>query len=152
MLMNKNFPGCKKEKFMIKNCISFALIGLMLIAANAPGVFAQTKTADNDLPAAKIKANVAKRGAVKNKRVKVIMLDGKKLEGDIGQVGEESFELTDSKTGQSSSIAYRDVSQVRGGGLSKGAKIGIAAGIGAAVVAVYALSLLVRRICNESSC
>lgn len=101
---------------------------------------------------AKIKANVVKRGTGENKRVVVKRLDGTKLKGYISQTSEDSFTLTDSKTKQSNLIAYRDVTQVKGSGLSKGAKIGIAVGVAAGAAAIFVISLFVRRYCNESSC
>ena len=121
---------------MFKKCLSLVFISLLVFAANAETVSAQSKT-DNDAPTVeKIKANILKRGTGEKKRVRVKMLDGTKMKGYISQAGEDSFSLTDSKTKQTTAVAYRDVAQVKGGGLSKGAKIGIAVGIGAAVAVI----------------
>ena len=60
------------------------------------------------------------------------MLNGTKMKGYISQAEEDSFTLTDSKTKQSTIIAYGDAAQVKDSGLSKGAKIAIGVGIASA--------------------
>ncbi len=81
------------------------------------------------------------------------MLDGTKVKGDIGQAGEDSFTVIDSKTKQSTTIAYRDVAQVKGGGLTKGNKIALGIVIGAAaVVGIVLGSFLAIRCRNEGGC
>jgi len=138
---------------MIKKYFSFALICLLLATANSSFVSAQTQTDKNASSVAKIKTAVLKRGTGENKRVQVKMLDGTKLKGYISQSGEDSFTLTDSKTGQTTSIAYGNVAQIKGGGLSKGAKIGIGIAVGAAaVVSIVVIRLLVIRCRNEGGC
>ncbi len=87
-------------------------------------------------PVDKIKASVLKRGVGEKSRVKVKRQDGTTLKGFISQAGEDSFVLTDSKTRQTTTLAYQDVTQVKGPGLSKGKKIAIGVGVGAAVAAV----------------
>jgi len=117
---------------MIKRYLSIVLVGLLIFSADSLLIFAQTKTDNNSSNVEKIKANVLKRGTGEKKRVTVKMLDGTKMKGYISQAGEDSFTLTDSKTKQSTVIAYRDAAQVKGGGLSKGAKIAIGVGVAAA--------------------
>lgn len=136
---------------MIKKILSFTIMCLLLTTANFSLVSAQTRTNDDASAAAKIKADVMKRGTGEKKRVKVTMNSGTTLKGYISQTGEDSFELTDSKTNQNTTIAYRDVAQVKGTGLSKGAKIGIGIGVAAGALAVV-LGLLAKRICNEQAC
>lgn len=126
---------------MIKKYLSFALCCLLLTTAGSAFISAQTRTTDDASTAAKIKAVVVKREKDKNKRVKVKMLDGTKLKGDVSQAGEDLFTLTDSKTRQSRSIAYRDVSQVGRSGLSKGDKIALGVALGAiATAAIVVIS------------
>jgi hypothetical protein len=90
----------------------------------------------------KVKANVAKR-AGKKKRVTVELQDGSKLKGYVSQAGEDSFTLTDAKTGQATTLNYRDVSKVRGQGMAAWKKytiVGLAASVGAAAVIAYAIT------------
>lgn len=138
---------------MIKKYLSFALCCLLWAASNSSLVSAQTKITNDDSSVAKIKAIIVKRGYDKNRRVKVKMLDGTRLRGDVGQTGEDSFTLTDAKTGQKTSIAYRDVSQVERSNLSKGDKIALGIAIGAAVTAaVVAISIFTIICRNEGNC
>jgi len=134
---------------MVKKYLSFVVCCLMLITANASFISAQSNTENKDSSIAKVKARITERSTAKNTYIKVKMLDGKKLSGDITQAGEDSFTLTDSKTKQSTSIAYRDVAQVKGKGLSTTTKITIGALAGAAAIV---LTIILIPICNEGGC
>lgn len=90
---------------------------------------------------------MTRRGTGEKARVNVGMLNGTKVKGFISQAGDDSFTLTDSKTKQTSTLAYGDVTQVKGAGLSKGAKILIGVGVGVAVTAVV-LAVAVDRAFN----
>lgn len=116
---------------MIKKCLSVALSCLLIIAAHSSLIKAQTENSRSS--AAKIKANVLKRGTGEKKRIKVNMLDGRKLSGYISQAGDDSFELTNLKTKQTIAVAYRDVARLRSRGLSTPANIGIAVAVGVGV-------------------
>ncbi len=118
---------------MIKKCVLLVFIGLLMFATNAETISAQTKSDNSASTVEKIKTNVLRRGIGEKKRVRIKMLDGTKMKGYISQTGEDSFNLTDSKTKQTTTVAYRDVAQVKGQGLSNGAKIVIGVGIAAAV-------------------
>ncbi|MEP6924361.1 MAG: hypothetical protein ABI954_07835 [Pyrinomonadaceae bacterium] len=136
---------------MIKKWLTFAVICLLVITTNSSLISGQNRTENNASAIAKIKANVLRRGTGGNHRIKVKMLDGTKIEGYISQAGENSFSLTDSKTKQITSVAYRDVAQVKGSGLSKGAKIGIGVAIAGGIAAVV-LAIFFKRYCNEQQC
>ncbi len=118
---------------MFKKCLSLVLVGLMLYGANLQIISAQTNT-DNVVE--KVKTDVFRRGTGEKSKVVVKMKDGTKMKGYISQTGEDSFDLTDSKTKQTTAVAYRDVAQVKKQGLSKGAKIALGIGIAAAVTVV----------------
>jgi Flp pilus assembly protein TadB len=117
---------------MSKKLLSLTLVGLLLHAVNAAPVMAFAQAGQGERRIEKIKADVAKRVGKKN-RVTVKLQDGSKLKGRITQAGEDSFKLTDAKTGQTSTLAYRDVTKVEGQGISLAAKIAL--GVGIAVVA-----------------
>ncbi len=121
---------------MIKKCLSVAFIGLMLLFTNLQLINAQTSTGNNAATVEKIKANVTKRGTGEKARVNVKMLNGTKMKGFISQAGDDSFTLTDSKTKQTSTLAYSDVAQVKGTGLSTTSKILIGVGVGIAITVV----------------
>jgi len=61
--------------------------------------------------------------------VSIKRADGAKVKGYPSQAGADSFTVTDSRSAQSTTTAYSDVTEVKGAGLSKGAKIGIGLGI-----------------------
>ncbi len=86
----------------------------------------------------KAKAEVVDRLNKKETRVKVKMRNGSEVKGRITQSSDNSFTLTDEKTGNKSDIAYADVVNVEGRGMSKKKKMFIA--IGAAVVVFAALT------------
>jgi multisubunit Na+/H+ antiporter MnhB subunit len=127
-----------KNKSMTRRYFYLFFVGLTLCALNLQSISAQTTT-DNTIE--KIKTNVSKRGTGEKERVNVKMRNGTKMKGFISQAGQDSFTLTDSKTKQTSTLAYSDVAQVKGTGLSTTSKILIGVGIGVGVsVAVLAIA------------
>lgn len=91
----------------------------------------------------KAKAEVVNRLNKKETRVKVKLRNGSEFKGRITQTSENSFTLTDEKTGSKSDIVYADVLNVEGRGMSKTKKVFIAVGAGVAVFAAlvaYALT------------
>ena len=61
----------------------------------------------------------------KGREMTVELRTGKKLKGYVSEINADSFTLRDAKTGPTSAIAYSEVSQIKGKGLSTLAKIGI---------------------------
>jgi len=133
---------------MLKKLSSFGLVVLLLHGVNATPNLAAARTAQGKPPVEKVKASVAKRVGKKS-RVTVKLQDGSKLKGYISEAGGNSFTLSDSKTGQTRTLAYLDVVQVKKqGGLSLAAKIGIGVGI-----TVGTLALLYGIACgNDPFC
>ena len=120
---------------MFQKHIPLLLAAALLSHVFAPQTFAAGQGETEVQRTAKVKAGVARRGTGERSRVTVKLQDGTKLKGYISHAGEDSFAVTDDKTGQASTVAYRDVAQVKGrGGLSTAAKIGIGVGIGVAVL------------------
>jgi len=95
-----------------------------------------------DEQAAKVKLAVQKRGSSEHARVKVTLRDKSEVKGYITQIDADSFQVTDNKSGKMTPIKYQEVEKVRKTGLSTGAKIAIAAGVGAGVVVAVALGSL----------
>jgi hypothetical protein len=123
------------------------LVALLLHAGGAVPGSAVAQTGQGESRVEKVKAAVARRGTGNKARVTVKLQDGSKVKGYISQAGEDSFSLTDSKTGQTRTLAYSDVLQVKKpGGLSIGAKIGIGLGI-----TVGVLALLYVAACNDDA-
>jgi hypothetical protein len=131
---------------ILKRLLSVGLVGLLLHVSNTMPVAVSALAGQGGASVVKVKAEVAKRVG---KKSRVTLQDGSKLKGSISQAGDDSFTLTDGKTGQARTLAYSDVSRVRGqGGLSIAAKIGIGVGI-----AVGALGLAYAVGCgNDPFC
>ena len=91
--------------------------------------------------AEKIKARVAKLGTGEKAKAKVKLHSGEKLKGYISSAGENDFTITDKKTGQSKTIAYSDVDEIKKPGLSQGTKIALIVVV--AVVATAAILAIV---------
>ncbi len=122
---------------MLKRTLSFSLVALLLHAANSMPILAFAQTGQRQSPVEKVKAAVAKRGTGKKARVTVKLQDGSKLKGYISQAADDSFTLTDSKTGQTRMLTYGEVTEVKKpGGLSLGAKIAIGLGVAVGVLAL----------------
>ena len=91
----------------------------------------------------KAKTEIVDRLNKHETRVKVKLRNGSEVKGRLTQSSENSFTLTNEKTGNRSDIAYADVLNVEGRGMSKKKKTFIAIGVGAAVFAAmvaYALT------------
>lgn len=118
-----------------------ALVSWCLMACVPVSAWSQSAVLPED-HAGKVKFAVQKRGTGEHSRVKVTLQDKTEVKGYISQIGSDSFQLTDSKTGKVTSIAYQDVEKIRKPGLSTGAKIAIASGVGAVAVGVALASIV----------
>jgi len=116
--------------------IALATNSIALPARQATEAPNQTSDSKN---AAKVKAEVQKRGIGKQSRLKVTLRDQTEVKGYVSQIGDASFQITNPKTQDVTTIAYADVKKVRRPGLSR--SVGIAIGIGVAVVILLAISL-----------
>ncbi|HVG33271.1 MAG TPA: hypothetical protein VM911_09330 [Pyrinomonadaceae bacterium] len=114
-----------KEKLMLKKSLPLLLIALSL----HPGIVSASAGLQEDKEAhrvAKLKEEIVRRSSTGEKKVvRVRLLDGREIKGYIAQAGEDKFLMTDEKTGQSTSVAYAEVKQIRGKGLSTFQKVAI---------------------------
>jgi hypothetical protein len=114
---------------MITKQLSAILVCLFFFTAAVP--FASAQTAAD---VAKVKAQVIKRSTGDKKKVKVKSQLGYTMKGYISRVGDDSFDLTDSK-GKVTVFPYREVESVKRGGLST-ATIATLAGLAAGGIVV----------------
>jgi hypothetical protein len=119
---------------MFKKILSLALVALLFNLVTMRVTYAATEAEKQARHAEKVKASILKLGTGEAALVKVKLRDKTKLSGYISAAGEESFTITDAKTGVSTSVAYPQVKTAKGNNLSTGAKIAIGAGIAAAVI------------------
>jgi hypothetical protein len=90
-----------------------------------------------------LKQKLTTRGI--GKSVKVTELDGTIVSGNLSAIRDDAFDVTVKKATLPVTISYSQVSKERNGGLSTGAKIGIAVGcvvVAAGVLAIVAASKL----------
>lgn len=120
---------------MLKKLCTLTLSLLLFQAALARPVAARTGPARDAAAADRIRAEVAKLGA--GARVKVELLDGRKLEGHVAEAGAEHFVINE-RGGNTARVEYTQVKKVKGQNLSTGAKVGIGIGIGAGAALLIA--------------
>ena len=121
---------------MFKQILALTLPVMLVQLTGSAIVIARTPTEKDARFVEKVKAGVAKLGTGKQALVKVKLRDGTKLAGYISEANENSFVIVDAKSGASTSVAYPNVTQVKGNNLSGGAWFAIGVGVIVAVVVV----------------
>ena len=108
-------------------------IALAVVIGGAPTQsqigWAKSKAQNEVAATERIKAKVSKLGVGTKSQVTVKLRDKVEIKGYIKESGDTSFVIVDSKSGELKTVAYSDVKEVRGKGLSKGAKIAIVSGL-----------------------
>jgi hypothetical protein len=129
-----------------RRTLAITISGILLAAALGFQP-ARAQTEQNAQAAGKARASVQKLGLGRNARVEVKLRDNTKLKGYISAAEQDSFTVTDSKTGDAKTVAYADVSNVKksGGGLSTRTWLIIG---GAAVAAVVVGIIVKPAVCN----
>jgi hypothetical protein len=126
----------------MKKLLTMLVACLMLTAMNVQPVAAATKAEKEARFAGKVKSGIERLGVGRDTRVEVKLRNKTRLKGYISEASENGFAVTDLKTGASNSIAYADVSQVKGNNMSSGAKIAIGIGIGVGVTILVLLIIM----------
>ena len=121
---------------MLKKSLAILLTVLFLQMLCVQAAAANSKEEKRAQLTEKVKAGILKLGVGPEARVEIKLQDRTKLVGYISEVKDESFVVTDGKTGAATDIAYDNVTKVKGHNLSTGAKIGIGVGIGVAIVVI----------------
>jgi hypothetical protein len=131
---------------MFRRTFAIMLSGILLVTAfGFQSVFA--RTANDSQATEKIRAKVQKIGVGPNARVEVRMRDNTQLKGYISAAEQDSFSVTDGRTGSTRTVPYTDTTSVKkaGGGLS--AKTWIILGA-AAVGAVVTWIIVKPALCD----
>lgn len=114
---------------MFKKYLTLILTILLINLSLSASVFAETKAEKEAKFAQKVKTNITKLGSGTEAKVEVKLKDSTKLKGYISNIGEESFSVTNDKTGAVSEIPYPNAKQVKGNNLNTGVKIAITVGV-----------------------
>lgn len=118
---------------MIKKILTVVIAGLLIQAVCVQPASAASKAEKEAQRAEKVKVGILKLGTGTDARVAIKLRDKAKLAGYVTEVSDGSFVVTDPKTQGSTTVAYGDVTQVKGHNLGTGAKVAIGIGIGVGV-------------------
>jgi len=119
----------------MKKHLAIALIGFVVFLASGGQTLAQSSGRDEAQASEKIKTKITRLGVGEKARAQIKLRSGQKIKGYVSSAGANEFSFTERDSGKTTTVAYADVLEVkRPGGLSKGTKIAIAAGIGGAIV------------------
>jgi VIT1/CCC1 family predicted Fe2+/Mn2+ transporter len=128
----------KQRRLIMKKLFSLLLILSLVHATSYLSVVSAKSSSEEEARLAeKVKSGIARLGTGTDARVKLKLRDGRKIEGYISQISDESFEVMNAKTNTATTVLYPQVKQVKGNNLSSGVKFAI----GAAVVVVLLLIL-----------
>ena len=124
---------------MTKRILTMMLAGLLIQAFCVRPAWAASKEEKQVQRAEKVRAGILKLGVGMDARVALKLRNDMKLAGYITEAKDDSFVVTDLKTRAATTVAYGDVTQVRGNNLATGAKIaiGIGIGVGLAILVLY---------------
>jgi hypothetical protein len=145
---------------LFKKILSIVLSGMLLSAAfgfqavraqttNAGSLSVQPQLGAGDTQAIeKTRAKVQKLGIGRDARVEVKLRDNTRVKGYVSASSQDSFTVTDRKTGASQTIAFANAAEVKkqGGGLSTRSWI-IIGGV-AAAAAIVALTVIKPVLCD----
>lgn len=136
---------------MLKKYLVLLLVVIVFNSAGGSFILAQTKDDKKAKKTAKIKSKILKLGTGEKANVRVETIFGSKVKGYVSSSDENSFTVTDTKSGAETSIKYGEVYKLRGKGLSGGAKTAI---IAAAIAVPVTIVLLFfgKYYCNEQAC
>ncbi|MGH9949703.1 MAG: hypothetical protein ACRD6X_21250 [Pyrinomonadaceae bacterium] len=123
---------------MLMRVLWFTLSLLFLNLAITPSILASGNSEKEAKFAEKVKLNIRKLGTGKDTNVKLKLRDGTKIKGYVTEVSDEEFVVVESNTGQTVTVSYTSVKQVRGNNLSTGVTILI--GIGVLILVIILVS------------
>lgn len=123
---------------MLQKCLSLTLTVSLLLTLGG-NAYARPKGEEETQRIEKVKAVIKGLGTGPTARVSLKLQDRRKVEGYVSAAGEDTFEVTDPKTGEATTVTYPQVGTSKGNNLSQGAKIVILVG------ASVALSVLVYK-------
>jgi small nuclear ribonucleoprotein (snRNP)-like protein len=126
----------------MKRLLQSALLTFMLIVAPLSRLVRAQNLTESTSAFAKIKTDIIKRLKDGLTNVTVKLRNGSELKGRITQRSETMFTLREDKTLHNRDIGFGDVSRIRSGRLSQGAKLSILTSIIAGSVVLGALMSL----------
>jgi hypothetical protein len=109
---------------LIRICLLLAACFVLAVSGTGAQELSQTHPGETNTgnTLEKIKTDIYRRGIGEKSTVVVKMNNGTTRKGYIQQAADESFDLAIFKTGKTTSIAYRDVAEVKKPGRSLAAR------------------------------
>lgn len=129
---------------MFKRILTIVLAGLLMQAVCVQPISAASKEEKQAGRSEKVRAGILKLGVGTDARVAIKLRNDVKLAGYISEAKDDSFVVTDLKTRAATTVAYGDVTQVKGQSIGTGAKVAIGIGIGVGLT-LLVLFLIVLR-------
>ena len=114
---------------MFTKTLTIFLVAVVLLFTNVDVIVGQQSAVELDR---QVKAQLNKFGA--GAKITVYLKDGTKVRGSVGQILDDSFDVTLNDETKSSVISYRDVQKIKRRGWSTTAKVVVGGLIGAAVL------------------
>ena len=102
-----------EETRLPKKPVSLLLASLLVALSLSLPTTTRAQSATEVAAAQKARTSVTHLGVNPDKRVEVKLRDKTKLKGYITAVDQDSFTLTDAKSGTSQTVAYADVSEIK---------------------------------------
>jgi hypothetical protein len=127
------------ETTIMRTYLTCLLASALFVASISMPVAAQQSNSEGTA-LDKVKAKVAKLGVGEKAKATVILKDGTKKKGYIGQAGSDDFILRDRQTDSPTTISYSDVAKVesnRGHSTARNLAIGIGIGAGALLAIIF---------------
>jgi preprotein translocase subunit SecF len=104
---------------MLKKIMTMLLVVLIVNLAVIPSVFANDSKLEKEAKfIEKVRINIQKLGTGPDAQVEVKLKDNTKTKGYVSEANDEQFTVVDKNTGQSTSIPYPQVKQIKGNNLS----------------------------------
>lgn len=124
---------------MFKNTLTIMIAGMLMQLFCVQPASAMSKAEKQAQRIEKVKTGILKLGVGTDARVAITLRDRARLAGFVTDANEESFIVTDPKTRAATTVAYADVTQVKGNNLGTGAKIaiGIRIGVGVTLLVLF---------------
>jgi len=117
----------------MKHYLTLLVISLVIAVGVLP-ISAQQSSSLELTTLENVKSKVAKIGVGEKAKATVILKNGSRMKGYIGQAGSDDFVLRDRKNDSPTTIRYSDVSKVesnRGHSTARNIAIGVGIGVGA---------------------
>jgi hypothetical protein len=125
---------------MLKTLLSL-LVTFMLLLAAVPSARAN-QTGSQAPTVETVKSKIARLGIGAKAKVTVKLKNGTKVKGYVAQAGEDDFVIRNRKTDAPTTISYADVLKVddnKGHSTARNVAIGVAVGVGATILAIFAI-------------